>query len=258
MRVVLRHGPAAAGLGSKAKLFDMHEALMMAARALHNPESRDFMKQKMEELTNIPNEFLGLIKGGENLVAAKYVMQGPLGIFVTNHMVGAGHDGCGYRATEGEINDFQNDFKFDVEIAREIAGIAIGFGKLSLLIQQMDAQQRRREKDMLEDGRDSGDESEEVREEDEGEEEEVDGKRELQRKGNGSNLSAIWTRARKSVEKDQFDQVGVSNDYVVGTVSGSFGWVVMVTQSGATVPSEAIVWHIGDVSPTTSPKTIAK
>ena len=128
MNQVFQHEPVSVGLGSKSRLFGMKAAMMMAARVLHNPYGREFMIQKMEELVDIPDEFLGLIEGGKFLVAAKYVIRGAMGSFVSNHMVGAGHDGSGYRATEGEINDFQNNFEFDADITKDIVGIALGMG----------------------------------------------------------------------------------------------------------------------------------
>ena len=89
------------------------------------------------------------------------------------------NDGSGNKATEGEINDFRNSFTCDEEITEEFLGTAIGYGKLCLLMQQLDAQIKRGGKDMIEDGRESAEESEEDMDEEEGEEEEVDGKVEL-------------------------------------------------------------------------------
>ena len=115
----------------------------------------------------------------------------------------------------------------------------------------------KKEEELREEGGESDNDSEGNKDEEEGGDEDEEEKKEVQKKDKGRNLRSVWTWARKKVVREQFHTEGVSNDYIVDTIGGSHGWAVTVDQQGATTQADAILWNIGEVSPTSSPDTIA-
>ena len=117
------------GLGMSHCVLGAKEAVMAVAWCLLNPVGRTFMVERMEELMNIPDDFLRLFDDDGLNIAAKYVVQQQLGTFVLDNMVGAGYEGGRNKATPGEINDFQNLLGGMGHTSSDVLEAAIGYGK---------------------------------------------------------------------------------------------------------------------------------